>query len=76
MSPAVPPFVERDPNGPYTAEAMPIGWAVTDGDYELTKLADGQWLFREPSEDHPGYGEYELDNIQAQDVMDSIFPPD
>lgn len=64
------------PCDPYMAAilAQPVGAATTDGFYELERLTDSSWRFREPSEDHPGYGEYELGDAQAAEVLRDIFP--
>lgn len=52
-----------------------VGTSTEDGNgYKLTKLAADEWKFREPSEDAPGYGEYVIDDTQAADVVESIFP--
>lgn len=52
----------------------PLGSATEDGNgYKLERTEEG-WLFTEPSEDHPGYGEYRLSEVQAADVLENVFP--
>lgn len=62
---------------PYLAAAIaaPTGAATEDGNgYVLTKQAANRWYFTEPSEDHPGFAEYLLNDAQAADVLENIFP--
>jgi hypothetical protein len=62
--------------GPYIAalRAQSVGASTEDGNgHRLERTPDG-WKFTEPSEDAPGYGVYMLDEVQAADVLYSIFP--
>lgn len=55
--------------------AQSVGASTIDGNgYEIEKLTDDTWRFREPSEDAPGYGEYFINNQEAADVLRDVFP--